>query len=152
MKKILPLLLFLLAMPLMVHAEAPETLDMAGLNDILQKNRDKAVMLNFFATWCPPCRVEIPELVKLRDSGPDSEFVIIGLSVDENREAVEPFIKEAGVNFPVYMAPREITDKYGVTSVPHNVFIGKDGAVIYSEPGMADVSVLKKVIHELTGK
>ncbi len=106
-------------------------------------------MLNFFATWCPPCRVELPELVKLREDYPQDKLMIIGLSVDENAAPVESFIKNAGVNYPVYIAGQEITDSYNISSVPHNAFFAPDGSLIISEPGMAETSVLKRVVNDL---
>ncbi|MDE5879152.1 MAG: TlpA family protein disulfide reductase, partial [Desulfovibrio sp.] len=110
------------------------------------------VMLNFFATWCPPCRVEIPELVKVRKAYPEAELLLVGLSVDEDSAPVIPFIRKAGVNYPVYMAARDVTDAYRVTSVPHNTFFARDGHVVISEPGMADATVIRQVVDDLLGK
>mgnify|MGYP001298537547 CR=1 FL=1 len=84
MKKIfLPLLLCLL-LPCAAWAETLPSLNLAGLTDLLAKNKGKVVMLNFFATWCPPCRVEIPELIKTSKAYADKGVVIISLSVDED--------------------------------------------------------------------
>lgn len=155
MKRIALALLFSLLLPCAVLAAgegAVAPLDQAGLNALLQKNKGKVVMLNFFATWCPPCRVEIPELVKVRSAYPEAELLLVGLSVDEDAAPVVPFIKKAGVNYPVYMAARDVTDAYSVTSVPHNVFFAKDGHMVISEPGMADANVIGQVMDDLLGK
>ena len=155
MKRIALALLFCLLLPCVAAAAgeaAIEPLDQAGLTALIQKNKGKVVMLNFFATWCPPCRVEIPELVKVRDAYPEAEFLLVGLSVDEDSAPVIPFIKKAGVNYPVYMAARDVTDAYGVTSVPHNVFFATDGHMVISEPGMADANVIGQVMDDLLGK
>ena len=155
MKRIAHALLFCLLLPCVACAAgeaAIEPLDQAGLTALIQKNKGKVVMLNFFATWCPPCRVEIPELVKVRDAYPGSELLLVGLSVDEDSAPVIPFIKKAGVNYPVYMAARDVTDAYRVTSVPHNVFFAPDGHMVISEPGMADANVIGQVMDDLLGK
>lgn len=149
MKKLAMCLCLCLLLPAAALAAEIQALDKAALDKILESNRGKVIMLNFFATWCPPCRVELPELVKLRDAYPDSEFMIYGLSVDEDKSAVPAFIEMAGVNYPVYMANKDITDSYNITSVPHNTFFTKDGKIIISEPGMAETGVLKKVVNDL---
>lgn len=152
MKRIAFVLLFCLLLPVNVLAEGEsglQPLNQAGLKALLEKNRGKLIMLNFFATWCPPCRMEIPELVKVRKAYPESDMLLVGLAVDEDKRPVEPFIKQAGINYPVYLAGRDASNAYGVTSVPHNVFIAKDGHVVISEPGLADANVVRQVIDEL---
>lgn len=149
---------FLLALILCLVAYAAEgaaaadeipTLDKAGLASLIQENRGKVIMFNFFATWCPPCRAEMPELVKLRLAYPEKEFMLFGLSVDEDKSAVPPFAKLAGVNYPIYMAGKDVTDEFNVSSVPHNAFLTRKGEVIISEPGMANTEVLEKVVNDL---
>lgn len=149
MKKFLLFIIFcLFPFTVMAAGEVP-SLDKAGLANLLRSNPDKVIMLNFFATWCPPCRVELPELVKLRKAFPEKDFLLVGLSVDEDKSAVLPFIKMAGVNYPVYIAGRDITDEYNISSVPHNTFYTRKGEIYISEPGMADADVLEKVVNDL---
>ncbi len=149
MKKLL-FCLFLCLFSVNVWAQdAIPALDKAGLASLVNQNKGKVIMLNFFATWCPPCRVELPELVKLRLNYPESDFLLIGLSVDENRDTVPQFIKLAGVNYPVYMAGQDITEEFRISSVPHNTFYAPDGKIIISEPGMATTDVLEKVVNDL---
>lgn len=149
MKKILLCLIFLFT-PLAAFAQdSVQALDKAGLDSIIKENKGKVIMLNFFATWCPPCRAELPELVKLRLAFPEKDFLLLGLSVDEDKEAVPQFIKIAGVNYPVYMAGPDITGMFNISSVPHNTFYTRGGEVIISEPGMASTEVFEKVINDL---
>lgn len=147
MKKLL--LLILLLLPLNAPAADLITLDNAALQKIIDNNKGKVIMLNFFATWCPPCRAEIPELVKLRKTFADNKLLLIGLSVDDNTGVVAPFITKNGVNYPVYMAGPSVTDAFNVTSVPHNAFIAPDGRVVISEPGIAQAKVLDQVVTDL---
>lgn len=149
MKKLLLLIICVFFIPALAWGVTIPTVDKAGLDDMIQENKGKVIMLNFFATWCPPCKAEIPEIVKLRAAWPKSKLSIIGLSVDENKAEVPPFIDKLKVNYPIFMAGRDITDYYKVTSVPHNAFIAPDGKLVISEPGMADEVVLKQVVEDL---
>lgn len=150
MKKLFLILLCLCLLPICAQGADLPTMDNAALNSLLEKNRGKVIMVNFFATWCPPCKAEIPEITKLRSAWPEDKLMIIGLSVDENKAEVPPFIKQLKVNYPVYMADKDITDNYKVTSVPHNAFFAPDGQLIISEPGMADEAVLRQVVSDLS--
>ena len=149
MKRVLIALLLLALLPCAAFADNPPEINNAELQEMIAKNSGKVIMINFFATWCPPCRAEIPELAKLRASLPESRLLLIGLSVDQNPIVVEPFMKQTGINYPVFMAGQSITDAYGVSSVPHNAFIAPDGKLDISEPGMANEEVLKKVVSDL---
>lgn len=152
MRKILFTLIVMILFPCMAFGAEIQPLTNTQLDKILQDNKGKVVMLNFFATWCPPCRVELPELRKLRDAFPEKEFMLIGLSVDEDKSAVPDFLQEAGVNYPVYMADKSITDAYGISSVPHNAFFDPAGKLDISEPGMAEVKVLEGVVKQLLAR
>ncbi|MDE5832000.1 MAG: TlpA family protein disulfide reductase [Desulfovibrio sp.] len=149
MKKLLLILLLMAFSPVFASAEDIPYLDNAQLTDILEKNKGKTILLNFFATWCPPCRVELPELVKVRNAVPEKELTVIGLSVDDDQSPVSSFIKEAGVNYPVYMADKSITDNFGISSVPHNVFYAPNGKMEISEPGMAEAGLLETIVRDL---
>ena len=159
MKKIiLPLLLCLLlpcaafaassASPSSPSASVP-SLNLAGLMDLLAKNKGKVVMLNFFATWCPPCQVEVPDLVAVNKKYADKGVLIISLSVDEDSKVVVPFMKKMNMDYPVYMAGRDITKAFQVSSIPHNVFYAKSGQRVISEPGIADTEMLEMVFTKL---
>lgn len=149
MKKAIAVLFLFLCIPVLSLAADIPDINSDQLGDLLEKNRGKVVILNFFATWCPPCRVELPELVKLRDTYPESDLYIASFSVDENKNAVPSFVEQAGINYPVFMVNKNVTDKFGISSVPHNAFFAPDGKLIYSEPGIAELPLLKEVVDNL---
>ena len=159
MKKIILPLLLCLLLPCAAFAAAQVTspapsasvpsLNLAGLMDLLAKNKGKVVMLNFFATWCPPCQVEVPDLVAVNKKYADKGVLIISLSVDEDSKVVVPFMKKMNMDYPVYMAGRDITKAFQVSSIPHNVFYAKSGQRVISEPGIADTEMLEMVFNKL---
>ena len=159
MKKIILPLLLCLLLPCAAFAAAPATssapsssvpsLNLAGLMDLLAKNKGKVIMLNFFATWCPPCQVEVPDLVAVNKKYADKGVLIVSLSVDEDSKVVVPFMKKMNMNYPVYMAGRDITSAFQVSSIPHNVFYAKSGQRVISEPGIADTEMMEMVFNKL---
>ena len=151
MKKIiLPLLLCLLLPCAAFGASASvPSLNLAGLTDLLAKNKGKVIMLNFFATWCPPCQVEVPDLVAVNKKFAGKDVLIVSLSVDEDEKVVVPFMKKMGMDYPVYMAGRDITKAFQVSSIPHNVFYAKGGQRVISEPGIADTEMMEMVFTKL---
>ncbi|MBQ7606481.1 MAG: redoxin domain-containing protein [Desulfovibrionaceae bacterium] len=132
-------------------AKALETLHVEDLKAIVDKNAGKVIMLNFFATWCPPCRAEIPELVKAVSLYKGKNVVFIGLSVDDqkNKAKVEQFMNKMKISYPVYMAGRDVVLQFSIGSIPHNVFFDRSGKIIFSQPGECDVEDIKLVVEEL---
>lgn len=149
MKRSLAIIVMFLLIPYLSFAADVPVLDQDGLTKLLRDNSGKVIMLNFFATWCPPCKAEIPEIVKFRNKYSPDKVMILGLSVDDTPGPLPAFMKQTGINYPVYMAGRDVTDAYDVSSVPHNAFIAPDGRLIISEPGMADAKVLTQVANDL---
>lgn len=149
MKKLSLALLLVFLLPALAAAASLETLDQKGLDEVVAANKGKAVMLNFFATWCPPCRQEIPDLVKLHEEYAKKGVVVIGLSVDEDKNAVPGFLQKLGVNYPVYMAGSSITRAYGISSIPFNVFFDKKGDVVLAGSGLVEHKDLVEIFDKL---
>lgn len=150
MKKVILALLLCLALPCStLAAPSVPALNLAGLTDMLAKNKGKVIMLNFFATWCPPCRVEIPELVSVRKKYAEKDVLIISLSLDEDAKVVPPFVEKMKMTYPVFMADRDIAKAFKISQIPHNAFYSRDGQLTLSEPGMADAEMVEMVIKKL---
>ncbi|MDR2055489.1 MAG: TlpA family protein disulfide reductase [Desulfovibrio sp.] len=149
MKKFFLFFIVSALMPCAAFALPPAGLDLNSLADMLARNRGKVIAINFFATWCPPCRAEIPELSRAVREYAGKDVIFIGLSLDEEPDNVESFVKKMGINYPVYMAGRDITGAYRVSGIPHNAFYAKNGLLMISEPGILDRTTLKLVINKL---
>jgi len=102
--------------------------------------RGKVVFLNLWATWCPPCRDEMPAMEALYRRLKQRDFIVLAVSQDQDGAAVvAPFVKQYGLTFPVLLDPQaHASSRYGVTGYPETFVIDRDGNVIQHEIGPAD--------------
>ncbi len=87
----------------------------------------KPIVLNFWGTWCPPCRKEIPDLVKIYNELHPQGIEIIGLAVRDQSDNVIQFAKENGMNWVMLMADNSLAMRYKITGVPTTIFVSRDG-------------------------
>ena len=98
------------------------------LKAVLESNKGKVVILDLWATWCPPCRKEIPGFINLYNKYKGNGVEIIGIAFDENgSEVVPPFIKKMGINYPVYIEGGDVAQAYDLQAYPTTIIYGKDG-------------------------
>jgi thiol-disulfide isomerase/thioredoxin len=95
----------------------------------------KIIVLNFFATWCGPCRAEMPELNRYFDEHKSQPFLLLGIDAEEKGDRVDAFLNELKVDFPAGVDEGPIRKQYGVESFPTTVVIGVDGKVQLYETG-----------------
>jgi thiol-disulfide isomerase/thioredoxin len=98
----------------------------------LSELKGKVVLLNFWATWCPPCREEIPAMMKLNSAMAGKPFQMVAVSIDEGgKQDVESFFKSSGFNIPTYFDTNGSAAKaYGITGVPESFIIDKNGLLV----------------------
>lgn len=110
----------------------------------------KIIVLNFFATWCGPCRAEMPELNRYVDDHKSADFLLVGIDSEEQPDRVQDFLQELNVEFPAGIDKGPIQRQYGVSSFPTTVLIGVDGKVQFYETGsLANANVaFDKLLQE----
>lgn len=100
-----------------------------SLEDALKKN--KAVLLNFWATWCPPCREEIPDLIRLQNEYGKSGFTVLGINVGESAAKVSGFVNKMGINYPVLLdSEQSVATQYGIVGIPTSYLVSSDGKIL----------------------
>ncbi len=113
--------------------------DLDGRELTLQTYKGKVVLLNFWATWCGPCRAEIPGLIRIQDAYKD-RLQIIGMDVDDNdAERLRAFVKDKGINYPVAMTSVPVRLAYGgISALPTLFVINQDGKMVQKHVGLFD--------------
>jgi len=104
----------------------------------LSDYRGKAVVLNFWATWCSPCKVEMPWFVELQKQYAKDGLVVLGVAMDDSSpEKIAKFASEMGVNYPVLLGTDQVSDDYGnVQYLPTTFYIGRDGTIVDKGTGL----------------
>lgn len=98
------------------------------LKAVLENNKGKVVILDLWATWCPPCRKGIPGFINLYNKYQGKGVEILGIAFDENGvEVVPPFIKKMGINYSVYLDGGDIAEAYDLQAYPTTIIYGKNG-------------------------
>ena len=96
----------------------------------LSKLKGKVVLLDFWATWCPPCREAIPHLINLQKTYQEKGVEVIGMNVDKGDvETVRRFVKSMDIPYPITLTPEEVSRNYGVTGIPTTILIDKEGRI-----------------------
>ncbi len=134
------------ALALPVHAAEPTgnapdfTLkSAAGANLRLQEQRGRVVMINFWATWCGPCRVEMPHLNRLYDKYRSAGFQLLGVNIDEDPAKAQALATKLGLQFPVlFDADKRVSKLYDLTTMPSTVLVDRDGRVRHVHRGYRD--------------
>jgi thiol-disulfide isomerase/thioredoxin len=125
--------------------------DMNGVDVKLASFGGKVVIINFWATWCAPCRLEIPSLIELQKKYAD-DLVVLGVSVDDPPEKLRPYAQEFKVNYPLLVGHgrQDFQDAYGpFYGIPVSVFVGRDGRISKKHAGMATKEQLEQEIRSL---
>lgn len=134
------------------HQKAPSftLLSVDGKKVSLSDFKGKIVIVDFWATWCPPCRKSIPDLVALQKKF-KNYLAVIGISVDmDTKENVAPFVKNNGINFTVLYATPDVIQAYGnINAIPTSFIIDKHGDIAFQHIGLTAKSVFINEIKKL---
>ena len=133
------------------HAPDFTLLNLAGDTVNLSDYKGKVVILNFFATYCPPCRMEMPDFVELQKEYGKKDFTVIAISVDNDGERVlPPFVERLGINFPVLLATSKVLADYGnIYALPVTFVLDKEHKIVKKFTGMINKDEMKPIIEGL---
>ncbi len=126
--------------------------DVEGKDVDFQSFKGKVVVLDFWATWCGPCKVEIPHFIELQDKYRDKGLMIVGVSVDDPVDKLAPYVKEMGMNYPVLqgLGHDDVQDAFGpILGIPVSVMISRDGKICATHTGLTSKEVFEKEIQAL---
>lgn len=124
--------------------------DLNGNKVSLSDFRGKKVFLNFWATWCPPCKAEMPEIEKVYQETKDSDFVILAVEIGEPLDTVKPFISKNNYNFKVLLdQDQSVASAYGISAIPTSFFIDEEGNIISKRVGGMNYEEMKENIATL---
>lgn len=116
----------------------------------LSSYRGKVVLLDFWATWCVPCREEIPHFVEMQQQYGSQGLQIIGVSMDDSPDPVRPFYQQMHMNYPVVMGNAQIGESYGgVLGLPIAFLIERDGRIYKKHIGATNATVFEREITTL---
>ena len=128
--------------------------DMNGASVHLASYKGKIILLNFWATWCPPCKVEIPDLIELQEQYRD-DVVVLGFSVDDTAEQLKPFAADYKMNYPVLvgLGHENIQEAYGpMWGIPVTIIIDRDGTIAKKQSGIRTKDQIEREIKTLLNR
>jgi peroxiredoxin len=134
-------------------AAAPgwELRDLDGKAVHLSDFKGKVVILDFWATWCPPCRAELPSFVALQKKYQAQGLAVVGISVDQGgADAVKSFAQKAGINYPIVLSDGKVTDAYGgIEGIPTTFIIDRNGHIVKKHVGLTNEDEFESEIKPL---
>ena len=135
--------------------EAPDFAlkDLEGKQVKLSDFRGKAVLLNFWATWCGPCKVEMPWFVELQKQYGPQGLEIVGVALDDSgKDEIQKFAKDMGVNYTILQGQDDVGDAYGAVGLPTTYYIDRAGKIIDSASGLVSRSEIEENIKKSLGE
>jgi len=138
--------------PAMVNYPAPDLslMDVTGNLASLTDYRGKIVLVNNWATWCPPCKAEMPDLEAYFSAHKDDGFTLIGISAGDTETQVNDFIQDYGITFPMWLDPYETAlDSFNTMNLPSSFVIDETGTVRMAWSGAVSLENLEKYVTPL---
>ena len=128
-----------------------ELTDLKNKRVKLSQYRGKVVVLNFWATWCPPCRKEIPDFIETYSNYREKGVEFLGIALDdEGKEVVAPFVSAKNINYPILIGEPKVVSSYGgIEAVPTTFLIDREGRVQFHGEGAISRATLEKVLDKM---
>ena len=132
-----------------VAGEELPVVSSTDLEKIVAAEQGKVVVLNFWASWCGPCKREIPELVEMRKEYPEDRVAIIGVSMDHDPAMMYEYLARQSVNYPLYLGTQEVGIDYAVAGIPKLFVFDKSGEAAFTFEGLIRSAMLHRIVDNL---
>jgi len=123
--------------------------DASGKDFKLADLKGKVVLVNFWATWCEGCQVEIPWFVEFQKEYADRGLVVVGIAMDDDWKSVKPWIEEKKVNYPIVIGNQELGKQYGLIGMPLTALVDREGRIVDVHNGIVDKTATEQRIKDL---
>jgi peroxiredoxin len=124
--------------------------DSKGASVKLSDYKGKVVVLDFWATWCEGCKVEIPWYIEFQNKYKEEGLSVVGVSMDDDGwKSVKPFLAENKINYPIVIGNSDLGTQFGVTALPVTLLIDRNGKIAESHAGMVDKDAFEREIQVL---
>src|SRR5258706_223477 len=123
--------------------------DASGKDFKLADLKGKVVLVNFWATWCEGCQVEIPWFVEFQKEYADRGLVVVGIAMDDDWKSVKPWIEEKKVNYPIVIGNQGLGKQYGLIGMPLTALVDREGRIADVHNGIVDKTATEQRIKDL---
>lgn len=117
--------------------------------DAIVAAKGKVVVIDFFASWCRPCLMEIPDFIEARKHYPADKVAFIGISLDQDQGEYARFVKQTPFNFPVHLADPDVLTAFGVKMIPKTLIYDATGQQIVNHSGFMPGEMLRRAVDGL---
>ncbi len=127
-------------------------IDGGSFTKMVAKEQGRVVVVNIFASWCPPCEIEIPRLIEARAGLPESDVVFMGVSLDQAYNEMTAFVNKNRITYPVYIGIGDFIEKVGVSAIPQLLIYNKAGGLEVNHLGLVSTDDLVETVKEILAR